>query len=349
MSAPVRVLVVDDSAVMRRLLTMALDSHPGVEVVGEAEDGVAALAKVESLDPDVVTLDVEMPGMNGLETLEAMRRLRPRLPVIMCSTLTERAAITTLDALTLGAADYVTKPSAGDGSGDALRRLRDDLLPKVLVWSHRRAAAEASRPAPTAPAHRAELVVIGISTGGPTALEAVLSGLPAELPVPVLVVQHMPPVFTRILARRLDARLPLGVAEAEEGARPLPGEVWIAQGGRHLEVRAQGGAPVLTLTDAAPEHSCRPAVDRLFASAADGFGRAVLAVVLTGMGRDGLRGAEAVRARGGGVVVQDRATSLVWGMPGAVAEAGLADAVLPLRDIAEEIARRVAVRAGASR
>ena len=350
----IRVLVVDDSVVVRRLVARVLEEEPDIEVVGAAANGRIALAKLTQLGVDVVTLDIEMPEMDGLATLAELRPRWPRLPVIMFSTLTERGAQATLEALSLGASDYVTKPTGLHNPAEALAAVKAELLPRIRALHGRAAAAAAaiSRPAPPAapavkpvarPANaRIDLVAIGVSTGGPNALADLLPALPADFPVPVVVVQHMPPVFTRMLANRLDGRCAVPVIEAEGGEVLAPGRVHIAAGGRHLALVRQGTSVMTRANDDPPENSCRPAVDVLFRSVANLYGTSALAVVLTGMGQDGLRGAEAIRVAGGQVLAQDEASSVVWGMPGFVARAGLADAVLPLHALAAEIGRRVA-------
>ena len=366
---PIRVLVVDDSVVVRRLVTRVLDEDPGIEVVGAAANGRIALAKIAQLQPDVVTLDIEMPELDGLATLAELRPRWPRLPVIMFSTLTERGAEATLEALSLGASDYVTKPTGLHNAAEAMAAVQAELLPRVKALHGRRrlsaAAATATRspqsmvgaPTVAAPAGaaprvrmaerpanaRIDLVAIGVSTGGPNALAELLPSLPATFPVPIVIVQHMPPVFTRMLANRLDGRCAVSVIEAEGGELLRPGRVHIAAGGQHLALVRQGTSVVTVATDEPPENSCRPAVDVLFRSVAALYGSSALAVVLTGMGQDGLRGAEEIRVAGGQILAQDEASSVVWGMPGFVAKAGLADAVLPLDELSDEINRRVAV------
>jgi two-component system chemotaxis response regulator CheB len=349
------VLVVDDSVVIRRLVSDVIAADPDLEVAGTAPNGRLALAKIEQLDPDLVVLDVEMPELDGLGVLAALRTSHPRLPVIMFSTLTERGAATTLDALLLGARDCVTKPANVGSVTAAIEAVRAELVPKVKALCARptgptttatrpataTATAGAHRPVERAPAGVVDLVVIGVSTGGPNALHELVPRLPADLPVPVLVVQHMPPVFTRHLAERLDRSSALAVAEAAGGEPLRAGHVWVAPGGRHLAVRGVAGAARLALLDTPPESSCRPAADVLFRSAVDVHGAGVLGVVMTGMGHDGTRGAERIRAAGGRVVVQDQASSVVWGMPGSVVAGGYADAVVPLDRLAAEITRRV--------
>jgi two-component system chemotaxis response regulator CheB len=348
-----RVLVVDDSVVIRRLITQALQAEADIEVVGTASNGKLALAKLDTLRPDLVTLDIEMPEMDGLATLPHLRATHPRLPVIMFSTLTERGAAATLEALSLGASDYVTKPSNTGSLDVALAKIRDDLVPKIraLVPGMGPARVAVARTAPTVVAPRVQVgmpplvkaLVIGVSTGGPSALAELIPHLPGDLGVPVLVCQHMPPVFTRLLSERLDAKSALHVQEASDGDLVGPGGVWIAPGGLHMVVRrTPGGSPVIATNTDPPENSCRPAVDPLLRSAVATWGNGVLAIVLTGMGQDGLRGCEAVSEAGGRILVQDEATSVVWGMPGYVAKAGLADRALPLDELAVEITRRVA-------
>jgi len=357
----VRVLVVDDAAAVRRVVSDALASDPEVEVAGVAPTGRLALAKLPQLNPDLVTLDVEMPGMSGLETLAEIRTYYPDLPVIMLSAHTEQGAVVTLEALSLGASDYLAKPAGLPSPEDVQAYLREHLLPKVKALCAARIGHPASplvaRPAPPEAepreaeprevrprVERIDVVGIGVSTGGPNALAAILSGLTADFPVPILVVQHMPPVFTRLLAERLCDSTPLRVREAVPGGVLEPGAVWLARGESHMVVEKQGRRTSVNVNQEPRENSCRPSVDVLFRSLAAAFGPRTLAVVLTGMGRDGLRGCQEVRDAGGQVVVQDEATSVVWGMPGFVANAGLAHAVVPLGGIAAEIERRAWVR-----
>lgn len=344
----IRVMVVDDSVVIRRLVTQALELDPTIDVVGTASNGALGLQRMPRLKPDVVTLDIEMPDMNGLEMLRRIRREYPKVRVIMFSTLTERGAATTLEALTLGADEYVAKV-ANEGSLDrSLARLREDMIPKIKQFFLFPASVSAARPATAGPARaaapawqglklRPKVVVIGVSTGGPTALAAMLPSFPATFPLPILLVQHMPPLFTRLLAERLNANCPLTVEEASHDQAVEVGKILIAPGNFHMKVASSAGMVRVCLDQSPQQNSCRPAVDPLFASAAELYGGAVLAVVLTGMGHDGLRGAETLRARGATVLVQDEASSVIWGMPGAVANAGLANRVLPLDEIVPEI------------
>jgi two-component system, chemotaxis family, protein-glutamate methylesterase/glutaminase len=354
-----RVLVVDDAVVMRRLVSQALEDDPALTVAGTAANGRIALAKLDQVNPDAVVLDVEMPEMDGLATLRELRARGRDLPVVMFSTLTERGASTTLEAMALGASDYVTKPANVGSVTESLDRVRTELAPRITALCEARARVVTPSPVPTRIRHRPapqpkvlslarqqriDLLAIGASTGGPNALHELLPALPGDLPVPVVICQHMPPVFTRLLAQRLDAQCALRVREAVDGACLAPGEVWIAPGDHHLEVRNGADGPVLALHQGPPESSCRPAVDPLFRSVAATHGAHALGVVLTGMGQDGLRGCEHIREAGAPVLVQDEDTSVVWGMPGAVASAGLADEVLPLGRLAEAIVTRVSVR-----
>ena len=349
-------MTVDDSVVVRLMVAEALRGEADLELAGFAQNGQVALDKLDEVRPDIVVLDVEMPVMDGLATLAELRKRDRRLPVVMFSTLTSRGASATVDALTLGASDYVQKPSA-TSKEESLAVLRSELLPKVRALGGKRrdqgtapatTALRSPRPvtATTSRSGKVEAIVVGISTGGPNALADMLPGLPEDLPAPVLVVQHMPPLFTAMLAKRLDALTPLTVREAEGGEHPEPGQVWIAPGGRHMVVELVGGQPTLVLNDDPQVNSCRPAVDPLFSSAVKVYGPSVLSVVMTGMGKDGLDGCRDVSAAGGQVIVQDADSSVVWGMPRFVAEAGLAEEVLPLEQIAGAIARRARPRVG---
>ncbi|MGE3808568.1 MAG: chemotaxis response regulator protein-glutamate methylesterase [Gemmataceae bacterium] len=340
----IRVLLADDAAVIRRLVSTTIDDDRALQVVGTAANGLIALEKIKLLDPDIVVLDLEMPELDGLQTLKALRQSQPRLPVVMFSSYTRRGMQATVDALMLGASDYVPKPDSID---DVASCIRDELIPRIKSLARLKPAsgilAAASVVGPPAIAEKpaaVEVLAIGASTGGPNALVTLLSALPASWSLPILVTQHMPPQFTQQLALRLSEQTSLVVSEAEHGMSLLGGRAYIAPGNHHLVLR---GLPEkrLELNQDPPVNSCRPSVDVMFQSVAENVGPGVLAVVLTGMGQDGLRGCEHIRQRGGQVIVQDEASSVVWSMPGAVARAGLAQAVLPLEALAAEIIMRV--------
>jgi two-component system chemotaxis response regulator CheB len=352
----IRVMVVDDSVVIRRLVTQVLEQESAIQVVGTASNGAIGLQRIPQFNPDVITLDIEMPDMDGLEMLRRIRREYPLLRVIMFSTLTERGAAKTLEALTLGADDYVAKVS-NEGSLDrSLARLREEMIPKIKQFFHLPeqnrvavrpilARAPAEQPAMLgAPVlksmrKRPQVVAIGVSTGGPTALGTIMPMFPAGFPLPIMIVQHMPPLFTRLLADRLNATCKLPVREAAQDDLVEPGKILIAPGDFHMKLASNGGSVRVFLDQSPRQNSCRPAVDALFASTGEVYGGAVLAVILTGMGQDGLHGVEILKAQGASVIAQDEASSVVWGMPGAVVNAGLADRVLPLDEVVPEILR----------
>ncbi len=352
--ATIRVLLVDDSSVVRRLVKAALSRDPDLEVVGTAADGRIALDRLPELQPDLVLLDLEMPVMSGLETLAALRKTHPRLPVIMFSRFTQKGVEATVHALTLGADDYVPKPGDGLEVNQCIEEL---LIPKIklLASRQRRGLARISHPAADAAGspvpvpivakethpQRVEIVVIGTSTGGPNALAELLPAFPPDWRVPLVIVQHMPRDFTARLAERLSEKSRLRVREAAASELISAAQAWVAPGDHHLIVRKDGRKVRLALHQGPLVNGCRPAVDVLFHSAAEVFGSGVLAVVMTGMGQDGLRGCGKVRAAGGQVIVQDEASSVIWSMPGAVVKAGLADQVLPLEHLGHEILRRV--------
>ena len=349
----IRVLVVDDSVVIRRVVSDVLNGDPGLEVAGTASNGRIALAKIPDVAPDVVVLDVEMPVMGGLETLGAIRHAYPELPVIMFSSLTERGASTTLDALALGASDYVAKPAGAKGMAGVQAQIRDNLVAKVKALGARRGGLPAAtRRPPPAPAaarprvkpraarpQRIDLVAIGTSTGGPNALTSVIPKLPAGFPVPIVIVQHMPPIFTKSLAQRLSAQSAIDVYEGAEGDAIRPGAAYVAPGGYHMELRRDGTAVRLHLHQGPPVHNCRPAVDVLFRSIPGIYGGGVLSVVLTGMGRDGMRGAERIAEAGGQVLAQGR------GFLGGVGHARRRRAGRPRRRRAAAVAHRERDRA----
>jgi len=362
----IRALVVDDSTVVRRMLSEIIADSDDFEVVGTAANGKIALAKIPQLLPDVVTLDMEMPEMGGLETIKEIRRSYPTLPIVLFSAFVASEAKETRNAISIGANDFVTKPTKAGSAEHAKILVRNELLPKLRKL-HRQArnsskttrafapTASGLPPASTIPTFRAvqpiaaqkkartpiEIIAIGVSTGGPNALSHVLSGLDRDLPVPIVIVQHMPPVFTKHLADRLSITSTLVVREGFPGVELKPGEVWIAPGDYHMNVQKSGSSYYLSTNQSPPENSCRPAVDVLFRSVAESYGSNALGCILTGMGQDGLRGSEFLRNAGAYVIAQDEASSVVWGMPRAVVHAGLADEILPLDRIAEEIALQV--------
>lgn len=347
---PIRVLLVDDSSTIRGLLSATLGGDPELKVVGAAVNGKMGVEMVATTTPDIVLLDVEMPVLDGIGALKEIRRIAPRLPVVMFSSLTERGAKTTLDALLAGANDYAAKP-AGLAADQVSERIRTEVIAKIkaLVPRGMTIPRPTSAPPPRRPSPSREPIrgiVIAVSTGGPTALAEMLPAFAQNCPVPILVVQHMPAFFTAQLAERLTKLTGTPVREATDG-RPLqPGEVVLAPGGHHLTLAKEASGVVTRLTDDPPENSCRPAADVLFRSAAVVWGAGTLGIVLTGMGRDGFAGAQTIVDAGGGVLVQDELSSLVWGMPGEVARAGLADAVLPLAQLGAEVALRLRRRGG---
>lgn len=337
---------------VRNRLSKILSADPQIEVAGVAPTGQIALAKLPQLQPDVVILDVEMPELDGLQTLSRIRQLDPHLPVIMFSSMTTIGVTATLDALTLGASDYVTKP-AQLGNVDAVTQyLQNTLTPKIkaLGQQHRSKRTIQTSPVvsiagssslPKQLRSQAEIVAIGVSTGGPNALASLLSALPPDFPVPIVIVQHMPPMFTKLLAERLTTKCSLPVREAVTNTNLHPGTIWIAPGDYHLRLQQIHANVQLILEHTPPQNFCRPSVDVLFESVAQVYGDRALGIILTGMGQDGLRGCQAIYDRGGQILVQDEASSVVWGMPGFVANAGLADAVLPLDQMMPEMLRRV--------
>ena len=338
---PIRVLVVDDSVVIRQVITDALKADSGIEVVAVASNGRVALEKIPECKPDILTLDLEMPEMDGLTLLDELRKRHSRLPVVVFSTLTERGAKTTLEALARGASDYVCKPSGQRSVQATLERIRAELIPKIrglVRYPQSGAPTPATAPRPVAkpagPMERVDAVVIGVSTGGPSALAEVIPHLPRDIQVPVLIVQHMPPVFTQVLAQRLASTSQLKVRQATHRERIEAGVVYIAPGDHHMRLAGSAREGWITLDQAPPENGCRPSVDPLFQSAAPMYGKNLLALILTGVGHDGTKGAQHVRRAGGTVWAQDEASSTAWGMPSSVIEAGLAQRILPLSQVA---------------
>lgn len=370
----VRVVVAEDSAVMRKIITTAFDRHPEIDVIHVALNGLQAVDAVAKYKPDVVTLDIDMPEMDGISALKAIRKLDNKLPVIMFSSLTQEGEQMAATALTSGATDYVGKPSAAVGSVGAFKVLEEQLIPKIVGFGRRHQARNALATASSAPSPEAKqaivevsipqsvapastgtsearlsrnvirspvrAVCIAVSTGGPMALMQIFSQFKTPLPVPIFIVQHMPSNFTTSLAARLSGCGVMKVVEPLNGEIAVPGVAYLAPGGLHMALKKTGTKTHILLNEDPPENSCRPAADVLFRSAADVYGKDLLAVVLTGMGYDGLRGCEVIRARSGQVIAQDEETSVIWGMPGAVVQKDLADEVLPIDRIADEIVFR---------
>lgn len=335
---PVKVLVVDDSALIRRLLSEILSADPGIEVVGTASDPYVARAKIKALRPDVLTLDVEMPRMDGLRFLEHLMRLHP-LPVVMVSTLTERGADVALAALALGAVDFLAKPELDVARG--LHDYADTLREKVRGAARARPAARAQAgtlPAVLPQGYRGSdrLIALGASAGGTEALRAVVERMPADAPALVMA-QHIPAGFSRAFAERLDRSSSMIIREAEDGQAIVPGCGYLAPGGRHLEVVRSGARWLCRLGAGPPVNRHRPSVDVLFASVLAASGRNAVAGLLTGMGDDGARGLLALHRAGVRTLVQDEASSVVWGMPGAAFRLGAADEVVELERIAERL------------
>jgi two-component system chemotaxis response regulator CheB len=338
-----RVMIVDDSVVIRGAIARMLEGEPSVRVVARVANGRRALEELKRQQVDVAVLDIEMPEMDGMEALPLLLRADPALRIVMASTLTTRGADIALRALRLGAADYIPKPSTAAVADDSFRR---DLIAKVtgLARLRRRAAASVTVPMATAtsaapqlrPASKLRpcLLAVGSSTGGPQALFTFVQGLGRALPVPVILTQHMPPAFTPMLAEHLAKLGGPPCAEARNGEAIEAGHLYLAPGDRHLLVEQAGGLLVARLSDAPPQNYCRPSVDPMLRSAVAARGGAVLMVMLTGMGHDGLAGSRELVAAGGTVLAQDEATSVVWGMPGAVAQAGLCHRILPLPSLA---------------
>jgi two-component system chemotaxis response regulator CheB len=355
-AAKKRVLLVDDAVVVRKSVSLAIAKDEDLEVAGTAVNGRVALVKFQALKPDLVLLDVEMPEMDGLETVRQLRKIDTHVPIIMFSTLTESGAAVTLEALSVGATDYVTKPSNADMTAtlDAIGR---ELIPKIRALCRlpetRASVAPPPRPSLQTPPRLdfprprflspVQVVAIGVSTGGPDALARVLPLLPATFPVPVLIAQHMPPIFTSLLASRLAAKSMLPVRECVSGEALTAGCAVIAPGDFHMEVAQNDGRSILKTNRGPKENFCRPSVDVLFRSIARLYGPRALAVVLTGMGQDGLKGCELLRGLGARIYVQDEASSVVWGMPGFVARGGLADKIIPLDQMGAEIVRATTV------
>lgn len=341
----IRVIVVDDSALIRTLLSEIINAQDGMKVVGVAADPYDAREKIKVLDPDVITLDVEMPRMNGLDFLEKLMRLRP-LPVVMVSSLTEAGAVTTLRALELGAVDFVAKPH---DAADGLTVLAEEIGEKIRAAAHARIRRYVPTPAtavkkgapPTALVHDS-IVAIGASTGGTEAIKDVMMRMPRNSP-PIVITQHMPPGFTASYAARLNGLCEIDVKEAEAGERLLSGRAYVAPGHSHLLVVKKGGTAYTKLDAGERVNRHRPSVDVLFHSVVQAFGSKVSAAILTGMGRDGAAGTAEVKAAGGHTIAQDEESCIVFGMPKAAIEVGGVDEILPLDRIADALSRGFAL------
>ena len=360
-----RVLVVDDTALFRRVVADAFAAIPDVEVVGTAPNGRQALARIDDWHPDLISLDMEMPEMGGVEVLQALKAQRSKVGVLVLSAITVKGGELTMKALELGAFDFLTKPTGG--SPDQARAfLAGELAPRIKAFARRNefqklmaSPGAGARPlvVPVAPAAvvpprpqglppaKPDMVVIGVSTGGPAALASLLPQLPGTFPLPILVVQHMPALFTASLATSLNAKCALTVKEAKDGESLLPGTVYIAPGAAQMKVVSIQGDKRIQITDDPPENHCKPSVDVLFRSVAHGFPGRATAVILTGMGNDGTLGCRLLKRHGGVLIAQDEASCVVFGMPKEAIQTGLVDVVAPLDRIAEEILKTVRGRA----
>lgn len=352
--ATIKVLVVDDSAFMRKVITDIVNTDPDLEVVGTARDGKDALEKVQGLNPDVVTMDVEMPGVDGLAALDKIMKVSP-VPVVMLSSLTKHGAEQTVKALQLGAVDFIAKPS-GQISLD-IDTVKDDILRKIKIaagtkkkltnFTVREVYTPPVRPVPQlktidSASTLDKLVLIGTSTGGPKALHEVIPRFPSRLKAGILIVQHMPPGFTRSLAERLDSLSAIKVKEAEQGEKILPGCAYIAPGDYHLNVkRSPSGSKELfiNLTQDPPRGGHRPSVDNMLESVASQYWSDMVCVIMTGMGSDGSHGLQLIKNRGGKIIAEHQSTCIVYGMPKSAAETGAVDRIVPLQDITNEVMR----------
>jgi two-component system chemotaxis response regulator CheB len=343
-----RLLIIDDSAVVRQVVTRTFAEEPSVEVVGVARDGKDGLDKIANLNPDVVVLDLEMPVMDGFETLSRIRQTDKALPVIVFSQLTEQSAAATIEALSLGATDFVLKPSSRV-AGLVEDQILEQLMPMINGLSLRtKTTPTVSKAAATTdgsvrraskPLSPVDAVAIGISTGGPNALPEVIAELPVDFRIPIFILQHMPPMFTTMLADRLDRKSSVSVVEATHGELVEGGRVYVAPGGCNMTLQRAGDDARIVIDDSPRSTSLRPSVDAFFVSAAEFYGAGAAAVVMTGMGDDGLHGCRAIDAAGGRIMVQTAATCVASRMPNAVAEAGLADSIEPLGEIGKQIAK----------
>jgi two-component system chemotaxis response regulator CheB len=367
-SEKMKILVVDDTILYRKIISDVLSELPNVEIVGTASNGKTAIARIASLQPDLITLDVDMPGMDGIEVLEEINRLSFNVGVIMLSSLTYEGSEMTIRALELGAFDFIPKPELDTMEANK-QYIRQRFAPMLRSFADRREikkilsghslykSREPKKPAetpsaggaakPSVPVERplerkrraaAEIVVIGVSTGGPKALAAMVPDLPENLNLPILIVQHMPPLFTQSLAKSLDSKAAIRVKEAQDGETITPNTIFIAPGGKQMRVgKKENGVKIIRICDDPPENSCKPSVDYLFRSVAEHYGEKATGIIMTGMGSDGTLGIEAMKARGAYIIAQDEASCTVFGMPKKPIETGLVDLVLPLENIAAEI------------
>jgi len=336
-----KIIIADDSFMIRQVLKKMLENHAEVLVVGEAVNGKEALTKIDETAPDVLILDLEMPEMDGMQTLEELKK-RPRRPaVIVFSAFNMEGAEKTIECLAKGAQDFVTKPSSGSIT-ESMQTIEEELLPKIInlgTVSNGDAAPHQTGqpPSPLLKAH-GHAVLVGISTGGPAALMEVIPRLPVNFPAPILIVQHMPPLFTQSLAHRLDQISKISVKEAEDQEFVRPGSAYIAPGGTHMKVRSGSPFPRIILDDGPPVNSCKPAADVLFKSAALIWSKNVHCLIMTGMGQDGLEGAKLLKTQGARIIAQSKESCVVAGMPGAIIDAGIADHIIPLNELAGFIA-----------
>ena len=366
---PLRVLIVDDTVVYRKVVTDVLSELPDVEVVGTASNGKIAMAKVESLKPDLLTLDIEMPEMNGIDVLSRLQEQAPDVGAIVLSTLTHKGGDLTMQALELGAFDFITKPETGSME-ESRKEIQKTIAPMLMAFARRReiknilkGTSTTFRPAdsPKKPPEKTdniaermriisekirvkpEIVGIGISTGGPKALAKMMPQLPAPINVPILIVQHMPPIFTQSLARNLDSKCGFDVKEAVDGEPITPNKAYIAPGGKQMKVvaGADGINRIILITDDPPENSCKPSVDYLFRSIAQHYVGRSTGVIMTGMGSDGSLGLKLMKRSGSLIIAQNEATCVVYGMPKEPIENGIVDVIVPLDKIAEVIRKAV--------
>lgn len=337
------VILIDDSPVIHKLIQSLLKDDPFIDLVQCFENGYQALKKIDEIKPDAVILDIEMPIMDGLQTLEVLQKKKINIPVIVFASMTDRSIQVTLEALTKGAVDFILKPSQINNTAKSLDEVKNDLLVKLhKIIQQTDHSQNTLKNTPfqndSFSTHQSiEILTIASSTGGPKALEVLLSKFSKDFPVPILVAQHMPEVFTKYLAKTLDKKSSLKVEEAYHGAQIKAGEVWIAPGGRHMLVEDQKGVKTIKISNDAPVNSCRPSADILFCSVGQSYKSKSLAIVLTGMGKDGLEGSRYLKQRNGRVIIQDQESSVIWGMPGAVCQAGLADQIYSIEDMAEHV------------